>query len=277
MPELPYTPKPYIDPQSGLVTYESDYFSGSQVQVMVGDVLIDNAVSVSFRSEQSRVPVYGYASPYFDFVAEGQVLIIGSLVVAFKEAGHLLFALQRYHNQGGGHVRFRKGESGAYDVPTGTADKLRAAAGKADPGRVRYRNIEQIKQAAQDGDQEAYHGLVTSLHALTDDEFEDAAEVFEDAIWSGSSKGSPTRDSLYSRNFLEDSGISYDELLRHRRADQYPPCDIWVTYGDMQAPDGVNHTVVKLLDVYFQGQSQVISSNGEPVYEEMPFLARNRV
>lgn len=270
-----------MDPRSGLITYETDYYSGSQVQVMVGDVLIDNAVSVSFQSMQSRAPIYGYASQYFNFVAEGAVLIRGSLVVAFKEAAHLLFSLQRFHNRQGGNVRYIDlGEAGR--VPARTANKLRGAARRGDlgnKGRVAYKSIEQIKQAAVNGDRLAYSDLVTTLHALSDDEFEDAAEVFEDVIWTGSSKNTRTRENLYSRNLSEDSadGISYNEVLGHRRADQYPPCDIWVTYGDMRAPDGVNHTVVKLLDVYFEGQSQRIYSNGEPVYEELPFLARNRV
>lgn len=281
MPELPYTPRESVDPYSGLITYETDYYSGSQVQVMVGDTLIDNAASVSFQSMQSRTPIYGYASQYFDFVAEGAVLVRGSLVVAFKEAAHLLFSLQRFHNRQGGIVRYVEDDKGRR-VPASTAQKLRGAAGQGDlgnTGRVAYRNIEQIMEKVDGGNRLAYSDLVTSLHALSDNEFEDAAEVFEDAIWTGANRGTATRESLYSRNLSEDpaDGVSYREVLGHRRADQYPPCDIWVTYGDMRAPDGVNHTVVKLLDVYFEGQSQTIVSNGEPVYEELPFLARNRV
>jgi len=282
MPEFPYTPRESMDPHSGLVTYETDYYSGSQVQVMIGDVLVDNAVSVSFQSMQSRSPIHGYASPYFDFVAEGPILVRGSLVVGFKESGQLLMSLQRFHNTQGNSVRYVEDEYGRR-VPAKTAGKLLSAAGHGDlgnKGRVAYRNIEQIRQAAVDsGNRLAYSDLVTSLHALTDTEFEDAAEVFEDVLWTGASRSTGTRDSMYSRNLSEDPAdkISRNQALGRRRADQYPPCDIWVTYGDMRAPDGINHTVVKLLDVYFEGQSQTITSNGEPVYEELPFLARNRV
>jgi hypothetical protein len=266
----------YLQSGQGLGQYETDFYSGSQVQVMIGEVLIDNAVSIQYQVQQSKTPVYGYASQYFRFVADGPVLVTGSLTIAFKEAGYLLYTLKHFQNTGmGGNVRYNSG-SGYWYPPEGGLEyaSLSAAIRAAKQGRVRYRNIEQVYDTNNNVDRAA---LVKQLHALSDTEFEKYAEEFEDALWYGSGNQSPnTRAQLFSRN-LPASEITDENVLSHRRLDQYPPCDIWITYGDMEAPDGVNHTVHKILDVHFTGDSQVISASGEPVYETYNFFARNRV
>ena len=261
----------------GLTEYEHDFYSGSQVQVMVGDVLIDNAISLQYQVQQSKSPVYGYASQYFRFIADGPVLVTGSLTVAFKEAGYLLYTLKHFQNTNGGNVRYLN-DSGTWKVGGTSYDSLAKASKDARNGKVRYQNIEQMLKNFESGDGVQYAKLVKQLHSLSDSEFENLAEKFEDVIWYGSGRDSVnSRAQLFSRNLPEDENISPDQVLSHRRLDQYPSCDIWITYGDMEAPDGVNHTVHKLLDVHFTGEAQVISASGEPVYETYNFFARNRV
>ena len=267
---------------AGLGQYEFDHYSGSQIQVMIGDTLVDNAVSLQYQVQQSKTPVYGYASQYFRFVASGPILVVGSLTVAFKEAGYLMYTLQRFHNNKGGNVRYSESD-GKWMVNGSSYSDLASASGAAHYGKVRYQNIEQhmmdfVKRGI-DANNIDYATLVKQLHALSDNEFEDLAEQYEDAIWYGSGRDSMnTRAALFSRNISdEQSDISEDDVLSHRRVDQYPSVDIWITYGDMEAPDGVNHTVHKLLDVYFTGESQVITASGEPTYETYNFLCRNKV
>lgn len=267
-----YTNGEGFDSKLGTGYYETDFYSGSNIQVMVGDVLVDNAVAINYSVQQSKTPIYGYASQYFSFVAMGQVLVTGSLTIAFKESGYLLYTLKRFAETQGGDVRFLN-KSGTWGVGGSNFQSLKEASGAAKAGRVRFSNIEQMMQSRNPVQQAT---LVKQLHALSDKAFEDLAEEFEDAIWYGSGRGNPnTRADLFSRN-LEGS-VSEEDILSHRRVDQYPSVDIWITYGDMEAPDGVNHTVQKILDVHFTGETKTIQADDSPVYETYFFIARNRV
>ena len=124
--------------------------------------------------------------------------------------------------------------------------------------------------------QSRYNRYWQELGALPDNEFEDYAETFEDAIWYGSDKLNPqTRDKLFSKNIKKGKRINLEDVLKHRTPDQYPPIDITITYGDM-SKSAANHTVRKLLDVEFVGQGQSIEVD-DTIFESFHFLARNLV
>lgn len=251
--------------------------SGSQIQVMMGDVLIDNAVAISYEVSSPKIPIYGFGSEYYRFTAQGQVLVTGSLAITFKETAYLLYPAKRYHNFVGDNVSTSPRYSD-YPGTGGPSNKwsiegtLADASMIAHDGKVVYKNIEQAFQNNK-------AGLVKQLSALNDSEFENWAEKFEDAIWYGSDPvNATTRDLLYSKRMSRHYGqIDETAVMEHRRLDQYPPVDIWITYGDMEAPDGVNHTVEKLLDVEFSAQTKTIQISEEPVIEVYQFIARNRV
>lgn len=264
---------------SGLTTYEADWFSGAQIQVMIGDILIDNAVAVSYQVSGDRVPVYGFGSEYFAFAAKTPVFVRGSLTIAFKESFYMLGPAARAHNRSAGGqlatARISEGRGKGFS-------SLERASAAARQGYVKYRNIETLYENmkhVRDTGEPIPAGLIKQLGALDDSTWENAAERFEDAIWYGSDQTSPaTRAELFSDTMDDDHNqIGLKTIMSHRRLDQYPAVDIWITYGDMQAPNTVNHTVRKLLDVYFTGESQEIMVGGEPVLETYYFIARNRV
>lgn len=292
-------------PSLGDIQYEYDYFSGSQVNLMLGDVIIDAAVGIQFNVEQSKAPVYGFASQYYSFVADGKVIVQGALTIAFKEAGYLFWPMQRF--------LYQKSNSGVTTPRYDTDSKGSILPGSKNPfstslvslaEEARFKktmkaNVEQMVEWSnrqRDGydtvsagsalkHNSRYNQFVKQLGALSDDKFEDMAESFEDAIWYGSDTGNPyTRDKLNSKNLdLQDfvdadySNKESDELiLSHRRADQYPELDIWITYGDINR-QSANHTVKKLLDVSFVGQAQQIEISGKPCYEVYHFIAKNLV
>lgn len=269
----------YYAEKAGLITYEADWFSGAQIQVMMGDIHIDNAVAISYAVNASRTPVYGFGSEYFSFMAKSPVLVTGALTVAFKESYYMLKPAARFHNL------VRSGEVATARMAKrrqGGFTSLEEASDAAHKGRVSYINVEDLYEYARNlttGGDGLRSDLVTQLAALEDSAWEEMAEKFEDAIWYGSDHQSPeTRDSLFSQTMSDDVDYVDDRaILKHRRLDQYPPVDIWITYGDMEAPDQVNHTVQKLLDVYFTGETQEIIVGGEPVLQTFQFLARNRV
>jgi|WetSurMetagenome_2_1015567.scaffolds.fasta_scaffold181467_2 hypothetical protein len=65
------------------------YFSGSQITMYIGDVLLDEAVFVSYQLQQNKKPIFGYASQYWDAVALGTVLVQGSLAVNYIDNKYL--------------------------------------------------------------------------------------------------------------------------------------------------------------------------------------------
>jgi hypothetical protein len=270
----------------GETAYEYDWFSGSQINLMLGDVLIDTCVGIQYDVSQSRTPIYGYGSQYYTFVADGKVLVSGSFTIAFKEAGYLFWPIQRFINrkvQGEWTTpRYSTDKQGrpirGYDTTQGDGTFTNAAQ-EARKKKTMKANVEQMLdwQHGPERVGSRYNRFWQELGAMEDDRFEDWAEVFEDSIWYGSDNANPLmRDQLFSNNIEEHLEIDDEDVLSHRRADQYPPIDIWITYGDMSR-QSVNHTVKKIMDVSFTGQSQVIEISGEPTYETYQFIARNVV
>jgi hypothetical protein len=251
----------------GNTIYEYDHFTGSQITIYFGDVLIDDANSITIRCDQTKVPVFGWASQYYSFLADGKILVSGDLTVAFKESGYLLYTIQRYSELAGSSRSPRTGEL----IKTGD---LRKASSAASQERTRTRNVEQIAngQAGMTNAETA-----RQLGAMNDADFENYAEAFEDVLWLGAEADNALgRDQMFSRNLPEGEEITNKQLFAHRRLDQYPPVDVWILYGD-QNHAAANHTVRKLLDVSFTGQTQVIESNGQPIYERYFFLAKTFV
>ena len=274
------------DPQGRLIgapllgenTYEYDWFSGSQINVMIGDVVIDSCVSIQFAADQKKIPIFGYANQYYTFLADGQVIVYGMISVAFKEAGYLFWPMQRFLNR----TEEGRWTSPRYHVtPTGEVVQginLGETGTFSEAARA-ARRAPTVKQTVEDvlnSDQNAR--LVETyreLGAMSDDRFEDFAEEFEDAIWWSSGADNPfSKDRLFSNNINSVTHITPEDVLSHRRADQYPPVDIWITYGDMSRQSH-NHTVKKLIDVSFIGQSQTVEISGDPVYEVYHFIAKN--
>jgi hypothetical protein len=270
----------------GETAYEYDWFPGSQINVMIGDVLIDSCVGIQYNVNQSRVPVYGYASQYYTFVSDGKVFVSGTLTIAFKDAGYLFLPIKRFINRKvkGQWTSPRYGTSNNGNIVQGyniseSDGTFKNEAYQAQKKKVMRANVEQMMNL-QHGPQRAgsrYNRFWQELGAMEDDKFEDWAEVFEDSIWFGSASANPLmRDKLFSNNLEEREILEEEDVLSHRRADQYPAIDIWITYGDMSR-QSVNHTVKKLMDVSFTGQTQVIEVSGEPTYETYNFIARNVV
>ncbi len=269
-------------PMAGATYYEYDWFTGSQITLMMGDTLVDNVVAVDYTAHQRKSPVYGYASQYYTFLSKGHVLVTGSLTVAFKEAGYLLWPIKRFVDQKASSQwtspRYSRDQDGnlvkGYDF-NNSDGTFTTAAEAAHNHRIMRNNVEQVMEYSHTQQLNRAGGFWKELAALPDNKFEDWAEQFEDAIWYGSdTKNAMMRDRLFSGNLPENFLISNEDMMSHRRADQYPNVDIWIVYGDMNRP-AANHTVKKLLDVSFTGQSQVIEVSGEPTYEQYSFIARN--
>jgi hypothetical protein len=274
-------------PGIGMAQYEYDLYSGSQIGIMIGDVAIDMAVSIDWNVFQSKTPVYGYAHQYYTYAADGKVLVQGSLAIGFKEAGYLLNPIARFHRLAEAGLwtspSYRVGNDGI--INNSMSDEkndgtLTSAARAAASQKIMRANVEQMMTWDAQSPGGAYrdcslNSSYRDLAAMDDSKFEQWAEVFEDVIWYGSDTANqPMRDALFSGNI--SGWIADEDVLSHRRADQYPPVDIWITYGDFTRAQA-NHTVKKLLDVSFTGQGQSITVSGQATLEIYNFIARNIV
>lgn len=277
----------------GSIIYEHDYFSGSQINILFGDVLIDCAVSIQYNLSQSRTPVFGYASQYYSFCADGHKLGSGVLTIAFKESGYLMYPIQRFVNNSAkidimeANAEWAASNPNLWRSPRYSIDKdgnilnyysptdytLTEAAKATERKSVLEQNVEQSFKSTRKDKQRFWR----ELNYLPDDKFEDYAETFEDAIWYGSDKANGlVRDKLFAKNIRQGVNISDDDVLSHRDPTLYPPIDIWIIYGDMSRQPS-NHTVVKLLDVTFSEKTQTIEMNDQPIFEQYNFICKNIV
>src|SRR5678809_314400 len=80
----------------GSSIYDLDYFSSQQAALYIGDVFVDEVIALSYSVQQSKTPIYGYASQLFDAVSHGTVIVQGQFSVNFKESGYLWLILHRY-------------------------------------------------------------------------------------------------------------------------------------------------------------------------------------
>jgi hypothetical protein len=74
----------------------TQYFSGTQASIFIGDVWVDDIFNLDYNMQQSKQPKFGYGSQHFDFVAKGIVMISGSFSLNFREPNYLWLILERY-------------------------------------------------------------------------------------------------------------------------------------------------------------------------------------
>lgn len=271
----------------GNIIYEYDYFSGSQCLVYFEHILLDDCVRIGFNVEQQRRPLFGYASQYYNALAAGVVMVTGSFWIGFKEAAYVPVILKtltdaRIHGDAGeffGTAAVATGDVHA----TGVTDSfgLADAAMVAGEGfEVERSGVERLMEAAAADDQSAttaraLTSVITQLGALSDSEFEGYAEIFEDAIWYGGNRPQDGRGDAFSQNLASGQSTTDEEFLAYRRADQFPPFDILVTFGDINT-QSANHTVHRLMDVTITGtEFSGIEPTGEPVMVRYDFIGRN--
>jgi len=71
-----------------------NYFNGSNAVVRMGETVIGEAVAVRYALIQNRTPLYGYNAPLFNAVADGQVIVQGTLAVNYVTHEYLLAAIK---------------------------------------------------------------------------------------------------------------------------------------------------------------------------------------
>lgn len=77
--------------------YRATNYTGANVSIMLGPHLLTQCFGIEYSLQQSKRPIYGYNSQYYDGVANGLVLVTGALHLNFVHPGYLSTVLQKYH------------------------------------------------------------------------------------------------------------------------------------------------------------------------------------
>lgn len=269
--------------------YNNDYFSGAQVAIYIGDVLVDEVTSMSFAVSQSKSPLYGYASRLFDGVSEGNVIVQGEFSINFKEAGYLWLILNRYRELVGGKTGsfspFRKTPKGG---GTGEAavdktiemlvngdveltpkwldaiNEIAAKAAREDQAKVLGQQIRNLQAQASLAGYSSYERATGAMGKA-----ENIFERFENLVWG------PERDTAV----VNVPGVGTLDLAANRRADEpaLNPFDLYIAFGDFVDDDRIHHTIQKISQVHLTGQSKQIVIDGQPIQEAYSFFARDLI
>jgi hypothetical protein len=269
-------------------TYPYDYYSGADCKVFYGDIWVDDIITIQWSVNQNKTPIYGYASQLFDAVAKGQILVQGTMSVAFKEVGYLnlIQSTMEAQRRDAGKLVARK-----IDTVRALADNRLA---KFEPRLTQLgdnssapsfstsfnpvgipeviRNEETIEQILLG--KKAGQSLSREMQLQNKNrDFEDFAEILEDSIW-GDSNGTPFTLSNKLKRADEFDYNSINGIITALGEDYSNVLNILLTFGDIN-DFRAEHTLVALNDVHFVSTGMVISPTGEPIAETYNFFARD--
>ena len=266
-------------------SYPYDYFSGTDAKIFFGDIWVDDIVTIQWNVSQSKTPFYGYASQLFDAVAKGQVIVQGSVTIAFKETGYLNIIqtlLNRQKNNRAENIehvlkkhslRAEYGASkfipGITTVNTESKDNGVVYASNGTPQFIRQQEtIEDVLHGKIGEALGTSYGLSTKER-----DFEDFAEILEDTIW-GDSNGRPI-DANINKKLLRADEFDYNSRggINVGKAPYSDVLNILLTFGDIN-DFRAEHTILSINDVHFQSQGMIVSPDGAPLAETYNFFAR---
>ena len=243
--------------------YDQEYFSGSQCVIYIGDVWIDEIVYLSYDVQQNKRPFYGYADSLFAATGRGRVLVQGQIGINFKEAGYLLAVLERY-------TRLKRDYLGTpLLTPAVTAKNV----------GQKYRGGARINGETALLNRATIERLVDKNLQDTNISPEERVEFYQHLSGFNNEAGElPGVESWFEQ--FEDRVWGLDPLtIEPRRADdiRYDDFNIFVTYGDFNRSDRVNHTVRRIDGVRVLGHGQRITTDDGNILEVYDFIARNLV
>lgn len=228
-----------------------DFYSGAQITVWFGDIMLDDINTIQWIRTQSKRPIYGYASQHFDAVARGTVMIQGSFTINFRQSGYLTAVTSNIR-------KIYKAYSGETQSGDAVYDQAQWSS---------VRNL--ISLHLQNGT----FGPQTSQEIIdlgNSPDFFATAKLYEDAIWQDRENMIDT----YSDPSMVPPDIAQSDLIPNG-------FNILVTYGNtshvgaVSFEDRMQSTTKTLVGVHLVGESQMIQVGGQPVQEQYSFIARD--
>lgn len=82
----------FIAPNTG----QGTYFTMTQARMYIGNLFIDELNGLQFVLQDNKVPIFGYASRFYDALSQGKSLVQGQFSINFISEGYLYTALNAY-------------------------------------------------------------------------------------------------------------------------------------------------------------------------------------
>jgi len=231
--------------EDGGITYgKFDHYSGSQITIWFGDILIDDINSIQWTRQQNKRPIYGYASQQFDAVAKGTVIIQGNFVVNFRQAGYVSLVMQYISRLYGG-----------VDNKEAWPEIRKLVGLHLKSGTFGPKTTEELNYIANSPD------------------FLSLAKAYEDTIWGDGLPAGEENPVPQNERTLASADVNQQQTI----PDGFT---IIVTYGNNSLNDArkyseyLQSTTKTLVGVHLVGDSQVIQVGGQPALEQYEFIAR---
>lgn len=237
-------------------------YTGANVSLFIGGTLLTNVFGVSWELSQSKRPIYGYNSMYFDAIATGQVLVLGQLYVNYQHPNSLSNTLNKLYNE----KKVTSGNNDAY-ISKREAEIL---------ANIKN-NIYKENSLNSDLSAEAINEIFNNPRLLT------SAEKILGAAYTESMSQYMPNLEIQLRSEPWTTKVRPDQFSSNQGLRQ--PIDIIITHGDPNlgnqgekervASYNISSTIA-LRNVHFLGESQQIMSDDQPVMEVYKFMARSK-
>jgi hypothetical protein len=216
--------------------FPTQYFSGANIAIYFGDILIDEINSIEFTVTERVTPIFGYASYTADAISHGQRFVQGRFGINFTEPFYIKKALQRIEESNNKNID-KKGNS--------------------------YFNAELL---AVDNESMSVEDLIKQGEKYG---YPTVAQHYQAAIWGQEGANTSVlnrhNDSLFvnhdKNDFLLNNGfdiiITYGNIADPMRESLLP--------GAVKSINGVHITACQ----------QVINTADEPVMEIYTFIAKD--
>ena len=232
----------YGRPDSQRLEYQmfsSEYFSGADVNLYIGDVWVDEITNIAFQLQEEVMPVYGYASYTYDAIARGKRLLQGAFTINFTSAGYLQEILEN------AHAIF-------YAIENGKKDGL------LPPNYYDTMNLNDI------------------LKKLGKKSFDQIADEYEKAIWGiGDDKGENL--SYADRPYFRQDDLGFDIRIQYgavAETSQY----VEGKFYQKTKTEPPNVTVDVINGVQLMSMAKIgigTDAAGAPIQEQYSFMARD--
>ena len=217
----------------------TEYFSGSQASIFIGDVWVDEIIDWQVSYGASATPIYGYGDTFFSHAAQGRVLVQGSFTINFKEPNYLFAILERYSKYN--NLDLKKHSTEEVEDDVGNPYRVQET--------LREKNFIDKRRALDDFFYQKQGGEFSTDRSLNNIE------------------------GIVSRNILRNSSLS---TLDPRLVNEFarPLFDIKIGYGTVLDENTIGEQIV---GVKLIGKGKTIMANGEPLKESYSFFAKNLV